>query len=809
MRQPPSTPFVQPFQDLSLADVPRVGGKNASLGELIRVMGGEDAPVPGGFATTADAYRTFLDANDLRPRMQAALLAMDRGERSLAQTGGRIRDLIREGTMPEPLTRAITEAYRELSSRYGVEALDVAVRSSATAEDLPEASFAGQQESYLNVVGEADLLEACRDCFASLFTDRAISYREERGFDHMSIALSVGVQKMVRSDEGSAGVLFTLDPDTGFPGVAVISSSWGLGESVVKGTVSPDQITVFKPLLEREGAVPILERELGTKETKIVYDPDRPGGTVTRDTSPEERAALSLTDDEALTLARWGTLLEQHYGLPLDIEWARDGRDGRLYLVQARPETVHARVQAAAALRTFTLGERGEALVEGTAVGSAIASGTVCRIESPAEMDRFEDGAILVTRRTDPDWGPLLNRAGGVVTDQGGRTSHAAIVSRELGIPAVVGAGNAMEVLADGMEVTLSCAEGDRGVVYRGLLPFDTHDEAVDDLPETRTRIMINMGNPAAAFRWWRVPARGIGLARMEFIIGEIIKIHPMALVRPEAVSDEVRARIGELTRGWDDGREYFVDHLARGIGKLAAAGHPDPVIVRLSDFKTNEYASLVGGEFFEPAEENPMLGFRGACRYYSPRYREGFALECRAIRKVRDEMGFDNVIVMVPFCRTLGEADRVLEVMAEHGLARGERGLRVYVMCEVPSNVALAEELAERFDGFSIGSNDLTQLVLGVDRDSGAEEMRAIFDERDPAVERMIRDVIRRAHAGGAGVGICGQAPSDHPGFAEMLVEAGIDSISLNPDSVPDVIRRVAEAEARVGEPEAAGTRG
>jgi pyruvate, water dikinase len=798
MRHESASRFVRPFRGLGLSDLAEVGGKNASLGELLRVMG-DGAPIPGGFATTAQAYWTFIDGNDLREPIRSVLAALERRETSLSEAGAGIRDLILSAELPGSIAEEILGAYAELSREHGSDAVDVAVRSSATAEDLPEASFAGQQESYLNVVGAEDLLDACRRCFASLFTDRAISYREERGYDHMAIALSVGVQKMVRSDEGSAGVLFTLDPDTGFPGVVVISSSWGLGESVVKGTVSPDQFIIFKPLLQREGTVPILERQVGSKETKVVYDPTRTGGTVTLETPSAERATLSLEDQEALTLARWGVTLEKHYRRPLDIEWARDGRDGKLYLVQARPETVHARGQAAA-LRTYTLRERGDVVAEGTAVGSAIAAGRVCRIEHPGEMDRFEDGAILVTRRTDPDWGPLLNRAAGVVTDQGGRTSHAAIVSRELGIPAVVGAGDAMVVLDDGMEVTLSCAEGDRGLVYRGLLPFDATDERLDDLARTRTRIMINMGNPAAAFRWWRLPSRGIGLARIEFIIGEIIKIHPMALIRPDQVSDEVRRRIGELTRRYEDGRDYFVDHLACGIGKLASAGYPHPVIVRLSDFKTNEYASLLGGEFFEPLEENPMLGFRGACRYYSDRYREGFALECRAIRRVREEMGLDNVVVMVPFCRTLGEADRVLEVMATHGLVRGERGLQVYVMCEVPSNVVLAEEFAERFDGFSIGSNDLTQLVLGVDRDSGAEEMRNLFDERDPAVERMIRDVISRAHARGVPVGICGQAPSDHAGFAEMLVEAGIDSISLNPDSVPGVIRRVAEAE--IGSP-------
>jgi pyruvate, water dikinase len=799
MTEPNRDHLVLPFSRLRAGDVPHVGGKNASLGEMIATLQEQGVRVPDGFATTAEAYRRFLAAAELEVPIREVLDEWEGGPLELSDAGERIRTMILDAPMPADLKEAIREAYNDLCLRYGQEELDVAVRSSATAEDLPEASFAGQQESYLNVVGAEEVVEACQRCIASLFTDRAMAYRRERDFDHMEVALSVGVQRMVRSDEASAGVLFTLDPDTGFPRVVVISSSWGLGETVVKGTVSPDQFVVFKPLLDRDDCVPILDRERGTKEEKIVYDPDRPSGTVTRETSREERLSLSLTDEEVLTLSRWGALLEEHYGYPLDIEWAKDGRDGLLYIVQARPETVHHRA-GAAPLRSFELLERGEVLVEGTAVGDAIAVGRVRRIESPAQADDFEPGSILVTTRTDPDWGPLLNVAGGVVTDQGGRTSHAAIVSRELGIPAVVGAGNAMAVLDDGLEVTLSCAEGDRGFVYRGELPFETTEESLGDLPETRTRIMLNLGNPAAAFRWWRLPARGIGLARIEFIIGEIIKVHPMALLEPDRVSDEDGKRIRELTLGYEDPADYFVDHLARGIGKLGALGHPHPVIVRLSDFKTNEYAGLIGGEVFEPAEENPMLGFRGACRYYSDRYRAAFALECEALRRVREEVGLDNVVVMVPFCRTLKEVDRVLEVMAENGLVRGENGLEVFMMCEVPSNVALAEEFARRFDGFSIGSNDLTQLVLGVDRDSGAWELVEIFDERDPAVVRMIREVIDRAQGEGARVGICGQAPSDHADFAEMLVEAGIDSMSLNPDSVAPVIRRVAAVEGAGG---------
>jgi pyruvate, water dikinase len=795
------SPLIRFFETLRNTDVGEVGGKNASLGEMIQRMGPLGVRVPEGFAVTATAYRHVIRANGLEPLLRDTLADWRGGTLSLAEAGGRIRERLLAMELTPELEAAIGEAYLELARREGFEdpeTLDVAVRSSATAEDLPDASFAGQQESFLNVAGREALLRACRRCFASLFTDRAISYREERGFDHLEIALSIGVQRMVRADSGSAGVLFTLDPETGFPSVIVLSSAWGLGEGVVSGTVSPDQFTIFKPLLEREGVLPILERERGPKEQKVVYAPDPPGGVLLVPTSHEEQKSLSLEDEDVLTLARWGVLLEAHYQCPLDIEWAKDGRDGALYIVQARPETVHARSSVSGGLRRWTLRERGEVLVTGTAVGSAIAKGRVSRIRTPEEMHRFVPGNILVTERTDPDWGPILNVAGGVITDTGGRTSHAAIVSRELGIPAVVGAGNAMERLTEEMEITLSCAEGEKGHVYRGLLDFDVDEISLENLPETHTRLMLNLGNPAAAFRWWRLPAKGIGLARMEFIIGEIIRIHPMALLEPERLTAEDRRAVERLTEGHPTPREYFLDHLSRSIGKLAALAWPHPVIVRMSDFKTNEYAGLIGGAPFEPQEENPMLGFRGACRYYSERYRRGFALECAGIRRAREHFGFENVILMIPFCRTLQEADRVLEVLAEEGLARGERGLKVYMMCEVPSNVVLAREFAQRFDGFSIGSNDLTQLVLGVDRDSGAPELTAIFDERDPAVTGMIQSVIQAAHQEGIPVGICGQAPSDHEGFAEQLVAMGIDSISLNPDSIPGVLRRVAAEESR-----------
>jgi pyruvate, water dikinase len=788
------------FADIGSDDVPAVGGKNASLGEMIDALSGRGIRVPDGFAVTAAAYRGFVDANDLDTEIRDRIAAWDEGTASLEDTGRAIRRRFLRAAVPEDLEEAIREAYRELSTRHDVARVDVAVRSSATAEDLPEASFAGQQETVLNVVGEDDLVDACRTCFASLFTDRAISYRDSQGFDHLDVALSVGVQKMVRSDRAGAGVMFTIDTETGFPDVVVIDAAWGLGESVVQGSVNPDEYRVFTPLLEGEGEHrPIIEKTLGDKAHKVVYSTK--GGsapTKTVETSAKERRRFVLDDDEILLLARWGRAIEDHYGRPMDVEWAKDGDSGAISVVQARPETVQSQA-GTGALRSYRLEEDGARVVEGHAIGSAIATGEVIVLEDAGEMDRFEDGAILVTGMTDPDWVPVMERAAAIVTDHGGRTSHAAIVSRELGIPAIVGTGDATTELSDGSGVTVSCAEGETGVVYDGELAFESTRIDLTDLPETRTQIMMIIASPAAAFRWWRLPVRGVGLARMEFIINTAIEIHPMALVRFDDLEDgDARRTIEDLTRGYPDKSEYFVDHLSRGIARIAASQYPDPVIVRMSDFKTNEYADLIGGAEFEQDEENPMLGFRGASRYTSPRYEEGFALECSAIERVRGEMGFDNVIVMIPFCRTLDEADRVLETLADHGLERGTAGLEVYVMCEVPSNIVLAEEFAERFDGFSIGSNDLTQLLLGVDRDSAA--LADLFDERDPAVVAGIRDVIERAHDAGRPVGICGQAPSDHPGFAAMLVDAGIDSISLNPDSVVEVVRRVAERERERG---------
>jgi pyruvate,water dikinase len=628
-----------------------------------------------------------------------------------------------------------------------------------------------------------------------LFTDRAISYREAKGFDHLKVALSVGVQRMVRSDLGSAGVMFSIDTETGFDKVVLINAAWGLGESVVQGSVDPDEYQVFKPLLSDPSLSPIVERQRGGKAHKMIYTSDAAQPTKNVPTSKAERSAYVLDDADILTLARWACIIEDHYGVPMDMEWAKDGESGQLFIVQARPETVQSRREAGA-LKRYRIKSKGRKIIAGLSIGDAVVAGKVCVLESARDIDRFVDGAVLVTGMTDPDWVPIMKRAAALVTDHGGRTSHAAIVSRELGLPAIVGTGNGTEVLHDEQEITVSCAEGDEGFVYEGTADYDVEELDLDHVPATRTKVMLNLANPAAAFRWWRIPADGVGLARMEFVVSNHIKVHPMALVRFDSLRDErAKQRIAELTRGYEDKTEYFVDRLARGLSRIAAAHHPKPVIVRMSDFKTNEYANLIGGAEFEPEEENPMLGFRGASRYYSPRYREGFALECRAIRRLREAMGFKNVVLMIPFCRSTREADRVLEVMAGNGLRRGDDGLEIYVMCEIPSNVVLAKAFAERFDGFSIGSNDLTQLTLGVDRDS--DELAELFDEQDEAVKWMIRTVIEAAHRSGAKIGLCGQAPSDHPEFAEFLVQCGIDSLSVSPDSFIAVKQRVAAAES------------
>ena len=788
-------PLVVWLGDLDRGRVAEVGGKNASLGEMLRHLAGAGIHVPDGFATTAAAYWRFVDANDLRERIAGTLEDLKRGRLPLARAGRALRRLFTDGAIPPELAEAVAAAYRRLGERIGRRDPDVAVRSSATAEDLPEASFAGQQESFLNVRGERALLRACRRCLASLFTDRAIVYRETHGFDHLKVALSVGVQRMVRADRGAAGVMFSIDTETGFPRVVLINAAWGLGETVVQGTVNPDEYMVFKPLLVDPARRPIVHRALGAKARKLVYARGHERPTRLVPTSRRERAAWVLDEAAILQLARWAVAIEAHYGQPMDMEWARDGATGEIFIVQARPETVEARRQAAA-FQTYRLTRKGKRLLSGLAIGDAVAMGAACVLRDASEIDRFVDDAVLVTGMTDPDWVPIMKRAAAIVTDHGGRTSHAAIVSRELGLPAIVGTGRATRVLRDGQVVTVSCAEGSEGFVYEGRADVEVRALELRDIPTTRTRVMLNLANPAAALRWWRLPADGVGLARMEFIISVHVKVHPMALVRFDRVRDRrARRRIEALTRGYRDKPRFFVDALADGIARIAAAHHPRPVIVRTSDFKTNEYAALIGGRPFEPEEENPMLGWRGASRYASEGYREGFALECQAIRRVREEMGLANVIVMIPFCRTLAEADATLAAMAAQGLRRGEGGLEVYVMCEIPSNVILAEEFAERFDGFSIGSNDLTQLTLGVDRDSA--RLAGLFDEENPAVTRLIEQVIRTAHARGRKVGLCGQAPSDRPRFARFLVRAGIDSISVTPDSFIQVKQHVAAAEA------------
>ena len=784
--------YVRWLETLTNEDVALVGGKNASLGEMIGTMKEEGIRVPDGFATTAEAYWLYVKENDLEDRIRSLLQEHQEG-RDLSEVGGAIRKLFEQGRFPQAVEEELRQAYRDLSKRFEKEDVDVAVRSSATAEDLPTASFAGQQETYLNVTGEDELIDACRNCYASLFTNRAIIYRENNGFDHMKVALSVGIQKMVRSDLASAGVLFTIDTESGFPDVVLINGAWGLGENVVQGNVSPDQYMVYKPLLENRDLVPIVEKTLGTKLKKMVYA-GRSDRTVNEDTSKDEQTSFVLRDEEILDLGRWGQAIEKHYDMPMDIEWAKDGERDELYIVQARPETVQSQ-KVSGHLKTYRLKEKGEKLVTGLSIGNAIATGKVQNVQSSKQMDEFEEGGILVTQMTDPDWVPIMKKAAGIITNTGGRTCHAAIVSRELGIPAVVGSGNATEVLKDGQEITLSCAEGDQGFIYAGALDYEEKEINLDELPEISTKIMLNAGSPGGAFNAWQLPVQGIGLARMEFIVNNHIKIHPLALTRYDQVEDKDALRqIDELTRGYEDKSRYFVDVLARGIAKIAASQYPHKVIVRMSDFKTNEYADLIGGRQFEPHEENPMLGFRGASRYYHERYRDGFALECQAIKQVRELIGMDNVIVMIPFCRTPAEADKVLAVMGEQGLERGKDGLEVYVMCEIPSNIILAGEFAKRFDGFSIGSNDLTQLVLGVDRDS--DVLAPLFDERNDAVKEMIRMVIRRAHDAGSVVGICGEAPSNYPEFAQFLVEEGIDSMSLSPDSVATVIEMVAKME-------------
>jgi pyruvate,water dikinase len=790
--------YVVPFREIDLSRLPEVGGKNASLGEMIRHLDALGVRVPDGFALTGSAFALHLREAGIEAAIYGELDRLDvRDVEALARVGRSVRERVRSAPLPAAVVAEVQRAYAELSRASGEEATDVAVRSSATAEDLPTASFAGQQETFLNVRGLANLLQAIQSCMASLFTDRAIVYRVERGFSHRDVLLSVGVQKMVRSDLASAGVIFTLDTETGFRDVILVTGAWGLGETVVQGTVNPDEFWVHKPTL-REGFRPIVRRELGEKAIKLVYDERSNARSVKTLTVPEhERSRPVLPDDEVLELARWALAIEDHYSklhgrpTPMDIEWAKDGRTGRLFIVQARPETVHSQSERPK-IEIYKLRGKGRVLVRGKSVGGKVGIGPLRVLHGLDELSSFREGEILVTAETGPDWEPVLRRASAVVTDKGGRTCHAAIVSRELGLPCVVGTQDATRVLETGSEVTVSCAEGDEGHVYAGRIDFDRQEIDPERLPRPRVPLMLNVGNPDIAFQRALLPSAGVGLARMELIVLNWIGIHPMALLHPERVEDpEARRAIRARTRGHPSGSEFFVSRLATGVGQLAAAFHPRPVILRFSDFKTNEYRELLGGAGFEPVESNPMIGFRGASRYYSERYREGFALECAAVRRVREEMGLSNLKVMVPFCRTLEEGRRVLLEMEKNGLRRGERELEVYVMCEIPSNVILAEEFSELFDGFSIGSNDLTQLTLGVDRDS--ELLAPLFDERDPAVKALIRQVVEAAHRKGRKVGICGQAPSDHPDFAEFLAEIGIDSISLSPDALPRVAERLA----------------
>lgn len=798
-----SKALVLPFESVGISDIPLVGGKNASLGEMIQQLASKGVSVPTGFATTAYAYRYFIETAGIESRLRQIFAQLDIDDvNSLRACGKQARSLILQTPFPEALNRAIADAYVALCQAYGDDT-DVAVRSSATAEDLPDASFAGQQETYLNIHGLSSVLAACHKCFASIFTDRAISYRQLKGFDHFEIALSVGVQKMVRSDLATSGVMFSIDTETGFKDAALITAAYGLGENVVQGAVNPDEYVVFKPTL-KQGFSPILDKRLGSKEIKMVYDLGGSKSTKNVSVPPEQRKQFALSDDEILTLAKWTCIIEDHYSQvrgtasPMDIEWAKDGITGELFIVQARPETVQSqKVQNVLRSYRFTSDvSQAQALVIGRAVGEMIGQGKASVILDVHKLDQFQAGDVLVTNRTDPDWEPIMKKASAIVTNQGGRTCHAAIIARELGIPAIVGCGDATTILKSGQEITISCAEGDEGRVYAGLLPFEVQEVPLENLPRTRTQILMNVGNPQEAFSFSAIPNDGVGLARLEFIIANHIKAHPLALIHFDELKDaEARWKIGELTAQYADKPEFFVDKLAHGIGTIAAAFYPNPVIVRMSDFKSNEYANLLGGREFEPNEENPMIGWRGASRYYDDRYREGFALECKAMKRVRDDMGLTNVVLMIPFCRTPEEGRRVLAEMASHGLVRGENGLQVYVMCELPSNVILADEFAQVFDGFSIGSNDLTQLTLGLDRDSAL--VAHLFDERNEAVKRMVQKAIATVKQHGRKIGICGQAPSDYPEFARFLVEQGIDSISLNPDSVLKTLLDIAQAEA------------
>jgi pyruvate,water dikinase len=795
--------FIRWFDEIVIEDVPLVGGKNASLGEMYRELTSKGVKIPNGFATTTDAYWHLLESAGILEDMKKALAGLDKSDVSdLAARGKKVRELILKSEIPDDLWSEIRSAYDRLGEQYGKDP-DVAVRSSASAEDLPTASFAGQQESYLNVRGYDELKEACIKCYASLFTNRAISYRIDHGFDHFKVALSIGIMKMVRSDMASSGVIFTIDTETGFQDVIFITGAYGLGENVVQGAVNPDEFYVFKPTF-RKGFRPIIRKSLGSKQIKMIYGSGEEKSLTKNVEVPlEDRKQFCISDDEALTLADYALKIEDYYSQkagqyrPMDVEWAKDGTSGDLFVVQARPETVQSQ-RARDILETYHLEKRGQVIVTGRSVGEKIASGKARMIPNISQLSSFQSGEILVSNTTTPDWEPVMKKAAAIVTSLGGRTSHAAIVSREFGIPAVVGAQGATEKIRTGQEITVSCAEGDTGFVYEGLMPFNVEKISLKDLSRPKTEVMINLGNPDEAFSVSMIPNDGIGLARLEFIINSYIKVHPMALIHTDQVKDEAaRKDIEELTFGYGDKKEYFVEKLSQGVGTIAAAFYPKPVVVRLSDFKSNEYANLIGGRFFEIMESNPMLGFRGASRYYHERYREAFALECAALKRVREAMGLDNMIVMIPFCRRVDEARMVLKEMEKNGLKRGENGLQVYIMCEVPSNVVLIDDFCHLVDGMSIGSNDLTQLTLGIDRDS--ELLAKEFDERDPAVKKMVSMSIQGTKRNKRHSGLCGQAPSDYPEFAEFLVEEGIDSISINPDTVMKITLKVLETEKRL----------
>ncbi|MFG0233322.1 phosphoenolpyruvate synthase [Achromobacter sp. 413638] len=784
--------YVVLFEQLRMTDVDSVGGKNASLGEMISQLSGAGVRVPGGFATTADAFRDFLKASGLDKRIAERLTTLNPEDvRELANAGSEIRQWIVDAPFSAEFEKQIREAFAKLDADGKG---SFAVRSSATAEDLPDASFAGQQETFLNVVGIDDVLDKIRHVFASLYNDRAISYRVHKGYAHADVALSAGIQRMVRSDKGSAGVMFTIDTESGFQDVVFITSSYGLGETVVQGAVNPDEFYVFKPTLA-QGHFPIVGRRIGSKLIKMEFDPERPGGRAVRtvDVPVSERNRYSLTDDEVNELARYAVIIEKHYGRPMDIEWGRDGIDGKIYILQARPETVKSQQGANDVQQRYRLKATGQVLITGRAIGQKIGAGPVRVVGDISDMDKVQPGDVLVTDMTDPNWEPVMKRAAAIVTNRGGRTCHAAIIARELGIPAVVGCANATDVLKEGQAVTVSCAEGDEGRIYDGLIETEVEEVRRGDMPPIDVKIMMNVGNPQLAFDFAQIPNSGVGLARLEFIINNNIGIHPKAVLDYPNVDGELKKAVESAARGHASPRAFFVEKMAEGVATIAAAFYPKPVIVRMSDFKSNEYRKLVGGSRYEPEEENPMLGFRGASRYIAEDFAECFRMECEALKKVRDEMGLTNVEIMVPFVRTLGQADKVVKLLAAHGLARGENGLRLVMMCEVPSNAILADEFLQYFDGFSIGSNDMTQLTLGLDRDSGMELLAADFDERDEAVKFMLRRAIKACLDAGKYVGICGQGPSDHPDFAQWLKDEGILSMSLNPDTVVDTWQRLA----------------